>query len=169
MVSCCHKAVKISLIGSSRRKDERIPHKSLLVSGLCAGEARRQQRRCKAASATPAAQKHETDVLVLGAGIIGLACAREMLRRDETIAVTVLDAGKGLFAGATGAGQGCGDFHRLYSSYSLPHLATVQAVTKGTAKSLCSKHSFPVRLGMLNQMVVVLQLKQQHLCPETQA
>jgi ribulose 1,5-bisphosphate synthetase/thiazole synthase len=105
MVSCYHKAVKIRLISSNRSKGERIPQKQGVnfISEVCA--PRTLQRRCEAASL---AKKHEADVLVLGAGIIGLACAREMLRRDTTVSVTVLDAGKGLCAGATGAGQGYG-------------------------------------------------------------
>jgi glycine/D-amino acid oxidase-like deaminating enzyme len=50
---------------------------------------------------------NDVDVLVLGAGIIGLACAREILRTLPDARVTVLEQGSGLCHAATGAGQGC--------------------------------------------------------------
>ena len=53
------------------------------------------------------ASARDVDVLVLGGGIIGLACAREILRREPEVRVALLEAGPGLCAGATGAGQGC--------------------------------------------------------------
>jgi hypothetical protein len=91
----------------SPAKDERIAHQRVcLITGVCAKAACTQQRRCRATES--AAPSSDADILVLGAGIIGLACAREILRKDKHISVTVLDAGTGLFAGASGAGQGYG-------------------------------------------------------------
>jgi glycine/D-amino acid oxidase-like deaminating enzyme len=43
---------------------------------------------------------------VLGAGIVGLACAREILHQQPDSRVTLLEAGPGVCSGATGAGQG---------------------------------------------------------------
>lgn len=88
------------------------------ASGLC--RARQATRpaaaapRCQAlrptaaAAASPAAEKPgdlEADVVVLGAGIIGLCTALALLRADPLLRVAVLDR-KSPCSGATGAGQG---------------------------------------------------------------
>lgn len=66
---------------------------------------RRPHPPCRATqpTATPPAT---ADVVILGAGIIGLWSAHALLRRDPHLRVAVLDKGPGLCTGATGAGQG---------------------------------------------------------------
>ncbi len=50
-------------------------------------------------------QDVETDVVVIGAGIIGLCIAHAVLQADERLSVVVVDRAEPC-AGATGAGQG---------------------------------------------------------------
>jgi FAD dependent oxidoreductase len=50
------------------------------------------------------AQAETTDILILGAGIIGLACARKVLIQHPDARVTLLEQGPGVCSGATGAG-----------------------------------------------------------------
>lgn len=55
-------------------------------------------------------EKYDSDYVVLGAGIIGLACARALLQSDPDASVTVLEQADTLCSqvtrAATGAGQG---------------------------------------------------------------
>lgn len=61
------------------------------------------------------------DVLVLGGGIIGLACATAVLAQEPDARVALLEAGPALCSGATGAGQGCAlaDFYCASPHYQV--------------------------------------------------
>lgn len=66
----------------------------------------RHHRICCAATPTTQTPPPTADVVILGAGIIGLWSAHALLRRDPHLRVALLDKGPALCAGATGAGQG---------------------------------------------------------------
>lgn len=53
-------------------------------------------------------EQYDTDFVVLGAGIIGLACARELLQSDPNASVTVVEQADELCSQATGAATGAG-------------------------------------------------------------
>eukprot|EP00892_Ulva_mutabilis_P007197 jgi/Ulvmu1/484/UM001_0492.1 len=53
-------------------------------------------------------EKYDSDYVVLGAGIIGLACARELLRSEPDASVTVLEQADHLCSQYTGAATGAG-------------------------------------------------------------
>jgi heterodisulfide reductase subunit A-like polyferredoxin len=79
----------------------------------CAPRAVRRRRAAAAAAAAPpsasASADLDVDVAIIGAGIVGVAAALELLRAPERVSVALIDRGQPGAAGggaATGAGQG---------------------------------------------------------------
>jgi hypothetical protein len=81
----------------------------------CAPRAVRRRRAAAAAAAAaapPSASASadlDVDVAIIGAGIVGVAAALELLRAPERVSVALIDRGQPGAAGggaATGAGQG---------------------------------------------------------------
>lgn len=102
----------------TQRPGSHIQHETCRPASSLPRRRRRTSLICKASDTT-------SDFVVLGAGIIGLACARELLQREESASVTVLEQGQAICSGATGAGQGCAD------------AAALRAPTLGSAVRRC--------------------------------
>ena len=84
-----------------------------------------------------------TGTVVVGAGIIGLAVARELLRRSPGAAVTVLEAADHLGAGQTGHNSGVVHAGVYYEPGSLK--ATLCRRGMGLLRDFCEQHGIAYR------------------------
>lgn len=102
-----------------------------------------------ASSPPPAANPSDrTDLVVVGGGILGLATAREMLRRQPGIRVVVLEAERMLAAHQSGHNSGVVHAGLYYAPGSLK--ARLCTEGKVALEAFCEEKGFPVqRVGKL--------------------